>query len=211
MTTTTSTVETDAPNRSELIYDIRETLGMSTYGTSATISSERTRRTVATLEMMSLNELTAFLKLSRKAVEASALEPGADRREPGETFIGEDAYLIRDRLYANQISDLLILADALDMIPSDVSFRDRLSVIRQVNDEMFDLSSAELTAAHLIVGRRTMTYNQYDPQLMLLVDKHPDKSETILKLFTSKGNRVPTHRDVMTHHGVAPAMYDGVL
>jgi hypothetical protein len=211
MTITTSVVDNTTPTRNELIHDIRESLGMSTYGTAATISSERPRRTVATLEILSLDELTAILKLSRKAIEFSALEPGAARREPGETFVGEDAYLIRDRLYENQIGDLLILADAVDMIPLGVSFRDRLVVIQQVIDEMFDLSTAELTSAHLIVGRQTMTYGKYDPQLMLLVDKHPDKSETILKLFSSKGNRVPTHRDVMTHHGVASAMYDGVL
>lgn len=212
--TVTAPDETETVHRNVLMYDIREALGISTIGTAATISNTLTRRTVGSLEMLTHEELTLLLAVSQKARANSMLERVADRggnyAPATKPFAGEECALVRDLVYKNKLSGLFLIAPAVDLIPAGMNLGWALQIIDQIVTEMFDLSTAERVASHLLVAKATIRYYQYDPQMMLLVNTHPDKAETIISL--SKGTeRVPTNREVITHHGISPVMYDGVL
>lgn len=199
-------------SRNELIYGIREAIGVRITGTAATIEKERPRRIVATIEFMEDDDLRLLLPLSQHARQLSLLEPYALRSEGSDTgpFTGEDCYYLQDALYGGRTAEILMLARAYEQ-PLQLHFREALRILDNVRQEMFPLDTPELVKAHLIAGdaaaKKVLEYRSY---LMMLVNMHPDKVKTIIMLLNSM-NRIPTHRDVMLHHEVEPALFSGVL
>ena len=207
--------EESGMDRSDLMYGIREAIGIRTTGTAATISKERTRRIVATLEFMSDEELCLLFPLSQHARQLSLLEPSAKRERAGifdeSPFTGEDCYFIQDALYGNRTDEIMTLARSFPGLPEDMPLRSAAKVMNKVRSEMFPLDTAELVTAHLNVAHGFEAAGlAYTAQGMMVVNMHPDKTKVIMALMES--NRyVPTHRDVLTHHGVEPVLFDGVL
>lgn len=204
-------------SRNELIYDIREALSVSLYGTAATISNMTTRRLVGSLEMLEEDQLSALLVVSRKA--ASMVD---DSVSPGHAFHddpamcrdhcrGEGVLRLRHWISRNELKSVYVLAKAVDLIPDGMRFLRAINTIDSVLIERFPLDTREQVAAHLQAAHGLATLRTaYRPDMMLLVHTHPDKVRTILSI-AEKHDNTPTHREVLDHHGVEPALFDGVL
>lgn len=207
--------ETGTADVAVLISGIRESLGIKMHPSPNPIANERELGMLSTLERLTGKQLTAVLSVSRRARQLSVLDgEHADRygiyRTTDVPYTGEDCFKVRDLLYKGELRDLLMLAPVLDSMPPKMSLRGALTGIRALNNEMFDVTSVQHLAAHLRFISELHPKIRYSSQLMMLVHFHPDKTDTILSLINN-GNLLPSNRDVITHHGVTPVLYDGVL
>lgn len=197
----------EAMTRGELMHDIRSVLGISVYGTAATITSVNTRRIVATLEMLPEEQLRLLLAVCHRA--STDGEPDNDETA---RRTNSDLLYIRDLLYLYNLKDLFLLASVIERVPEGMGIRDATRVLSTVGNAMFDLSTEDKIVAHLHTSYYLSKLHGkgYDLHLMLLVQTHPDKTDTIVTL-AGTSTTTPTHPDVMKHHQIEPAFYGGVL
>lgn len=198
-------------NRNDLTRGIHGALGID----AESEFSDRERRIVDVIGALPEDHLAGLLAVSKRARELSVLEPGEERRRAagsstGEAFTGEDCWYIRDLLYMENLDDIFLLATAINQIPKNLSIRHALLIIKRVKEEMFDLSDPSVLAAHLRTAHSLEVLSDYTPMTMMVVNMHPDKTDTIVTL-SRRTNRTPTHRDILVHHGVAPVFYDGAI
>jgi hypothetical protein len=205
-------------DRNELMYDIRKALGLRLSGTASTISHEGTRRIVATLEMLTDDQLSAVHAVALKALECGATEvSNGNHKFHDDPFmcrdacLGEDILGLRYWIKFAQLDEVYALASAVDLIPQGMNVRSAREALCGVILERFDVSNRERVAAHLHVSHElAKDRTSYRPDIMLLVHVHPDKARTIAVLAIKNVN-TPTHREVIEHHGIEPVLYDGIL
>ena len=205
-------------DHNSLMYDIRETLGVSLVGTSATISNESTRRFVGSLEMLDETQLSDVLKVSRKAAERPPEEPANTYHQAHDSpamcrdhCFGQDIHRMRHHIRFNDLKEVYALAPVIKMMPEGMTVSSALQTITSVTAEQFDASTIERVAAHLHVSHElAKTRTGYHPDMMLLVHTLPDKARTIAVLAVRNSN-TPTYREVIQHADIEPVLYDGLL
>jgi hypothetical protein len=205
-------------SRNELMHEIRKALGVRLSGTASTISHEGTRRLVATLEMLTDDQLSAVHAVVLKAVDCGALEgTNGNHKFHDNTLmcrdecLGEDILRLRHWIKFVQLDEIYALAPAVDLMPQGMTVRSAREALCGLIIERFDVSSRERVAAHLHVAHElAKDRTGYRPDVMLLVHVHPDKARTIATLAIKNAN-LPTHREVIEHHDIEPALYDGIL
>lgn len=190
----------------DLISRIREVLGITLHPSTNPIANVRENGMLGTLSLLTEEQLSAVLAVSTKARQISTMEPTILHQlghhvEANRTFTGNDCFHIRDLLFKGDVRNIYVLAPAVDDMPSGMEIRDALLVIRAVSDEMFDLKSAAIVRAHLHVSHSLHRQQRYSAHLMLLTQTHHDKTDAIIDLIRN-GNLLPTHRGVVTHHGI---------
>lgn len=205
-------------SRHELMHEIRKALGVRLSGTASTISHEGTRRIVATLEMLTDDQLSSVHTVALKAAECGATEGSTGNHKFHDNplmcrdeCLGEDILRLRFWIKFAQLDEIYALAPAVDLMPQGMTVRSAREALCGVIIERFDVSDRERVAAHLHVAHELeKNRTGYRPDVMLLVHVHPDKARTIAVLAIKDGN-LPTNREVIEHHDIEPALYDGIL
>lgn len=208
MSTTLGEPDYEQASQHALITGIKQVLGITSKADAK--GNVRESQMLKTLELLSFEKLRLVLAVSVQARELSVLEPSTDHqhhhiyypRDTEHPFTGEDCYTMRDLLYKGALQNVYVLATSLDLIPANMTIREALGVIGQVRDEMFELNTRELIGAHLKFGHSLFKQQRYTPQLMLLVQTHPDKTEAIITEY-QRTQSVPSHRTVITSHAAA--------